>query len=639
MTEGLVDSVTKSVVEVSSNGDERKVERKGRGEIDTSAPFESVKEAVSRFGGSAVWRPHKSLGLEVILCNGCQAIPMLCLVMLVLDFTLHGEVFICFSIILSKQGTGKWRNGLSEVEVKKLEEEAALLEKDLIVKERETLEVLKELEATKRNVEELKLKMQKDSSEVTTNPSSDLDEMKKDHIVEENEKQILENEGTENVVGSNEKIEGEFILCPSSSPGLILMELKQAKMNLSRTTDDIAGIRASVESLNKKISKERIYVKKTRERLMSNSAKISSLEEELSQTKHKLQIINNSEKKDGSENPFDITTELQQLSAEAERFKKMAEAAKSEVVKAMSEIERTKTSIRTAEIRWVAAKKMMEAARAAEAAALTDMKAIMKTESSSVVFLQRHDGVTLSFEEYSSLTNKACDSEERSKKQFLDAMLQIDEANVSKMDILKKVEEAAEEFRSSKQALEEALKRVDSANKGKLAVEEALRKWRSEHGQKRRSLHKSTKFKNSHPSLQRRDSRLLNVNGINLANEDLKLVLQPTLSIGQILSRKLLMPDEFEVGVLLENNTERTKVSLGQMLGKTSEVRSPPTTSENEANNKKPLPSKRKKFSFTRMSILLAKQNKKKKHATMPRPVGAGGVRAGGVSRNMASCD
>jgi uncharacterized hydantoinase/oxoprolinase family protein len=59
-------------------------------------------------------------------------------------------------------------------------------------------------------------------------------------------------------------------------------------------------------------------------------------------------------------------------------------------------------------------------------------------------------------------------------------MLQVDEANVLKMEILKRVEEAIEEVKTSKKALEEALNRVEAANMGKLVVEDALRKWRFE---------------------------------------------------------------------------------------------------------------------------------------------------------------
>ncbi|XAR68732.1 hypothetical protein NMG60_11000086 [Bertholletia excelsa] len=528
-----------------------------RAEIDTSAPFESVKEAASRFGGMGFWKPLSHKAPE---------------------------------------------HDIRPVDVTKVEEQAAWLEKDLIAKERETLDVLKELETTKMIVEKLKLKLQKETAELNAASSASLDNL---NINPSTEVAAMENDG--NIAcGELEPTVG-FSTFPSSAPGFILMELKQAKLNLTRTTTDLADIRATIESFNKKIEKERISLEKTRERLLFNSSKISCLEEELNQTRLKLQLAHDSEVKGDVDSPIDISRELQRMSSEVEHYKKMGEAAKSEVARAMSDVEQTKTSIRTAEMRLIAAKKMKEAARATEAVALAEIKALSSSE--------RSEGVTLSFEEYTSLSSKAQHAEEASQRKVIDAMLLIDGANVSKMDILKKVEEAMNEVKNSRMVLEEALNRVEDANRAKLAVEEALRKWRSEHGQKRRSVQNSTKFKNSYPSHHRKDSHLLDVNGLNLANDDSKPVLRPTLSIGQILSRKLLLTEEFENGMQVEKGAMKRKVSLGQMLNRPN-VDITCTEKVEKENSHKQLPVKRKKFGFARFSVLVRKQSKRKKKQT-----------------------
>lgn len=477
------------------------------------------------------------------------------------------------------------KNDLTEDVIASMEKKTEQLQKDLMEKERETLKVLKELETTKIFLDDLKLKIDKEDSEVVLFP-----EKKSDSTQEVHKKTDAEDQ------------------CPKKikpSLHLILMDLKQAKLNLNSL--NLSGIRSSVRVLKDEIDKEKMAMEKTRENIASKCSYISSLGEELSQTDIILQTVKDSGLNDGSGNhTLQFSRKLHTLRPEAEQFRGTEAVSESEILKMKKEMEQTKYEINTLEVKALAARKVEEAAKekaSKHLATLSEIKAPTDIKISNNKVTQKPFKVTLPLEDYNVLVHRAQDAERRSRKKIKFAIRQMDEAKKCKMDLLNRSEEADAEIKISRRALSEALQRVDAANKGKLAVETALRKWRSEHGQKRRSsVCNLPTFKNPHSNNHRRNSKSAEINGSSIiAGTDTELIMPP-LSIGNILSEKLILQSKEVLEMAKKDSIKSrpkdlsSKISLGELLKIKHDISSHPQFKSLQTKTDKK--TKKKKFGF-----------------------------------------
>lgn len=463
------------------------------------------------------------------------------------------SLFCSFLMRLQVTGIFHWLQNDVVFDAEKMEEQRVQLERDLIMKEQETLHVLKELEAAKRLVEDLRVNLVPEFSSCMDSPN-------------------------------------EFL-----SPGLMFVELNQAKSNLNKTSDDLAVIQASVECLNRKLRRDKVLLEKRSKMQVQCCQGALSLDE----NHRRNPDVNNT-----VEVLMTLSEELKQANFEAEQFKKMTEASRYEVMKAMAEIERTKNSIKMAEMRLNAAKKMEEAAKAVEAIVLAERRARSNGENSEDGFVQKSDGITLSFEEYHALTHKAKQAEELCKTKFVDTngLSQVDEACQLEEPVLEKFEETVKE---DEQCREGDLINQEGSHRSNVIVEDCFSSTHVEHGPTRRSGNNSDKFK-----FKNRNTASLNGKESCVTKEKPTPGFRTT-SIGDVLSRKLILQDDVVVGRHTENHTETRRVSLSQMLKEQSRLILHPSKRTGDRNVEKQYFVQRKKFGFIQVPIPI-KQSKKK---------------------------
>uniref|UniRef100_A0ACD5T9T7 Uncharacterized protein n=1 Tax=Avena sativa TaxID=4498 RepID=A0ACD5T9T7_AVESA len=514
---------------------------RGRGEVDTTSQFKSVRQAVDRFGGGAVspWRQPQP-----------QAPPL----------QLRPE----------------------EVELMKVEEETVKVEMGLFVKESETFKLLKELQSTKQVIDDLKLQIEKATSDggnaagchadtMEVHPLPDIERKSSDHT-----KPLIQS------------------INSKQSPLTTLMKLNQAKAFLNMDT---------VQMFKIQIEEEKASLEKTRERLQLNMRKASALEADLNKTAAQLQAV-----KDPKPvlEPSEIFLQMKQLNSEKDKHKKMVEDSKFEIGELTSTIEHTRSKTKTLQFRIIMAEKLKEASRRGEAFALAEMAKLSGTEDLET----GTSDVKLSVAEHSALACRAQESEYTSRNKIDATMQELDEANHDKLELLERVDEAMAAVATSRKVLEEALKREESANKGKVAAEDALRRLRSDQiilnwRPTSNNSNNSAKFKTSAtPTTPRKaGTGMYDVNGLSLVTTTPKSA--KAMSIGQILSMKLDCEFETTPPRKTMSAQKKKKVSLGQMLSQKYEMCSPMRIDHDGGASRKQFQPRRRRLGFVVYALLL----------------------------------
>ncbi|PKU71020.1 WEB family protein At5g55860 [Dendrobium catenatum] len=372
-----------------------------------------------------------------------------------------------------------------EFEAKQLsdanKEKAAQLAKDIAAVQESLVHV--KLATEQAQQDESKIRSEKETSRQSYKLAIEENEaklasLKKDFNPELHEDLKKKLEETEAQIDAIQKQMKEARASDIESIATVTTELDGAKEFLQKVVEEETSLRSELESLKLQLE----ILKKENSELQVKDAETealaSNLHLKLQKCKSELESAMLAESK-ASSTSDDLTSALQQLSAESLSAQKEAEETKMKADELRSEAEAAKITLAEAEVKLQVALRDAEEAKAAETRALNQIKELSE-KANAVRSSTSESGakITISREEYESLSRKVEESEKLTEMKVAAAMAQVEAVRASENEAIKRLEAVRKEIEDLGLAAEDALKRADMAEAAKKAVEGELRRWR-----------------------------------------------------------------------------------------------------------------------------------------------------------------
>ncbi|MFQ6650398.1 hypothetical protein Gotur_022368 [Gossypium turneri] len=264
----------------------------------------------------------------------------------------------------------------------------------------------------------------------------------------------------------------------------VTSELDGAKGSQQKVINKENLLRNLVESLKVELEN----VKKEHSELKDKEAETESiagnLHVKLRRSKYDLEVFLAEESKTRGAYEEMIST-LQQLSVETEGAQREAEEMKKETEKLKLEAEASRVRLKEADKKLRNVSEENEAAKEAETRALDQIKMLSeKINAARASTPECGADITISREEFESLSHKAEESKNIAEMKVKAAMARVEAVKASENEALERIEAIQKEIEDMKAATMDALKRAQVAEAAKMAVEGELQRWREKEQKK-----------------------------------------------------------------------------------------------------------------------------------------------------------